>query len=37
MADVIAFRFFGRLNWMRKMLPVCSVTISSMVEVLIPW
>src|SRR5712671_3133028 len=32
MADVIAFRFVGRLNWTRRMLPVCSVTISSIVE-----
>src|ERR1700688_3935111 len=32
MADVIAFRFVGRLNWMRRMLPTCSVTISSIVE-----
>src|SRR5258707_15186020 len=32
-ADVIAFRLVGRLNWMRKMLPVCSVTISSIVEI----
>jgi hypothetical protein len=32
MADVIAFRFVGRLNWIRKMLPACSVTISFMVE-----
>src|SRR5260370_37444743 len=36
MADVIAFRFVGRFNWMRKMLPACSVTISSIVEVLFP-
>src|SRR5258705_11217123 len=35
MADVIAFRFVGRLNWTRRMLPVCSVTISSIVEVLV--
>jgi hypothetical protein len=35
MADVIAFRFVGRLNWTRKMLPACSVTISFIVEVLI--
>src|ERR1700730_7446689 len=34
-ADVIAFRFVGRFNWMRKMLPACSVTIS-IVEVLLP-
>src|SRR5229473_449848 len=32
MADVIAFRFVGRLNWTRRMLPACSVTISSIVE-----
>src|SRR6202051_1561145 len=31
-ADVIAFRFVGRLNWTRRTLPACSVTISSMVE-----
>src|SRR5712671_5553187 len=36
MADVIAFRFVGRFNWTRKMLPVCSVAISSIVEVLVP-
>src|SRR5216684_373758 len=36
MADVIAFRFVGRFNWTRKMLPVCSVRISSIVEVLVP-
>src|SRR6266568_3679314 len=35
MADVIAFRFVGRLNWTRKMLPTCSVTISFMVEALV--
>src|ERR1700738_2105413 len=35
MADVIAFRFVGRFNWTRRMPPVCSVTISSMVEVLV--
>src|SRR5229473_176442 len=32
MADVIAFRLVGRLNWMHRMLPLCSVTISSIVE-----
>src|SRR5713226_9278303 len=32
MADVIAFRLVGRLNWMRRMPPACSVTISSIVE-----
>ena len=36
MADVIAFRFVGRFNWTRKMLPACSVTISSMVEIPVP-
>src|SRR6266849_5116315 len=36
MADVIAFRLVGRFNWTRKILPECSVTISSMVEVLVP-
>jgi hypothetical protein len=36
MADVIAFRLVGRLNWTRRMLPACSVTISSIVEVLVP-
>src|SRR6266481_9594893 len=36
MADVIAFRFVGRFNWMRRMLPACSVTMSSMVELLVP-
>src|SRR5216684_7856004 len=36
MADVIAFRFVGRFNWIRMMLPVCSVTISSIVELLVP-
>jgi alpha-amylase/alpha-mannosidase (GH57 family) len=35
MADVIAFRFVGRFNWTRKMLPACSVTISFMAEVLV--
>src|SRR5712675_1783661 len=35
MADVIAFRFVGRFNWTRRMLPACSVTISSIVEVLV--
>jgi hypothetical protein len=29
-------RFVGRFNWMRKMLPACSVTISSIVKVLVP-
>src|SRR6267378_3996047 len=33
MADVIAFRFVGRFNWTRRMLPACSVTISSIVDV----
>jgi len=37
MADVIAFRFVGRFNWTRRMLPACSVTISSIVEVLVPF
>jgi len=37
MAEVIAFRLFGRFNWTRKILPECSVTISSMVEILVPW
>ncbi|CUU19664.1 hypothetical protein CDS [Bradyrhizobium sp.] len=36
MADVIAFRFVGRFNWIRKMPAACSVTISSMVELLNP-
>src|SRR5450631_482166 len=36
MADVIAFRFVGRLNWTRKTPPACSVTISFIVEVLVP-
>src|ERR1700757_1239929 len=35
-ADVIAFRLVGRLNWTRRILPVCSVTISSIVDVLVP-
>src|SRR5258708_5549822 len=35
MADVIALRFAGRFNWTRRMLPACSVTISSIVEVLV--
>src|SRR6476620_827986 len=34
-ADVIAFRFVGRFNWTRRMLPTCSATISSIVEVLV--
>src|SRR5258705_750758 len=37
MADVIAFRLVGRFNCTRRMLPACSVTISSIVEVLVPW
>src|SRR5260370_40788459 len=37
MADVIAFRLVGRFNCPRRMLPACSVTISSIVEVLVPW
>src|SRR5712671_6710855 len=36
MADVIAFRLVGRFSWTRRMLPACSVTISSIVEVLVP-
>src|ERR1700686_2489317 len=36
MADVIAFRFVGRFNWTRRMFPACSVTISSIVELLVP-
>jgi hypothetical protein len=36
MADVIALRFVGRFNWTRRMLPACSVKISSIVEVLMP-
>src|SRR5258705_4323456 len=36
-ADVIAFRLVGRFNCTRRMLPACSVTISSIVEVLVPW
>src|SRR5216684_597258 len=36
MADVIAFRFVGRFNWIRRTLPVRSVTISAIVEFLIP-
>src|ERR1700682_1569827 len=36
MADVIAFRFVGRLNWTRRMLPEYTVRISSIVEVLFP-
>src|SRR5712671_4285670 len=35
MADVIAFRFVGRFNWIRRTLPARSVTISSIVEFLI--
>src|SRR6266849_7354959 len=35
MADVIAFRLVGRFIWTRRMLPACSVTISSIVEVLV--
>src|SRR6266436_1383893 len=37
MADVIAFRLVGRFNCTRKMLPTFSVTISSIVDVLVPW
>src|SRR5882724_864986 len=36
MADVIALRLAGRFNWTRRMLPVCSVTISTIVDVLFP-
>ncbi len=36
MADVIALRLVGRFNWTRRMLPVCSVTISSIVDVPVP-
>src|SRR6267154_812985 len=35
MADVIAFRLVGRLNWTRRMLPTCWVTMSSIVELLV--
>src|SRR5260221_6331953 len=35
MADVIAFRLVGRLNWTRRMLPTCWVTMSSIVDLLV--
>src|ERR1700722_8845532 len=34
-ADVIALRFAGRFSWTRRMLPECSVTMSSIVKVLV--
>jgi hypothetical protein len=34
LAEVIAFRFFGRFNWIRRIFPARSVRISSMVDVL---
>jgi hypothetical protein len=36
MADVIAFRLVGRFDCTRKMLPISSVTISSIADVLVP-
>src|SRR4029077_12642680 len=33
-ADVIAFRFAGRFNWTRSILPVRSVTMSSVIDVM---